>query len=212
MNQTEKAYLYIRERILEGHYQPAEKLVESQLADVIGVSRNTIKKALLELEKEQLVEIEINKGAKIKSFSMDEVINYLEIREVVEGLIIRSSAERISNDDLRKLHEILNKMEREIRERELEKHPKLNQEFHNIINKASKNTQAVKLVTTIKTQLIRHSFKIILVPGRDKDTIIEHKQIYEALEKHNPDDAEKAIKKHIQSVRNIIFKYFNYLR
>lgn len=212
MNQTEKAYLYIKNRILEGDYRPSEKLVESQLADVIGVSRNTVKKALLELEKEQLVDIEINKGAKIKSFSMDEVMNYLEIREVLEGLIIRSSAERITDEQLKRLHVLLNQMEQGIKEGDLERHPKLNQEFHKLIYEASKNPQAVNLVTTIKTQLIRHYFRIILIPGRHKNTIVEHDQIYKALENHNPDKAEEAIKKHIQGVRSAISKYYNYLK
>lgn len=45
-NQTEYAYKYIRERILDGTFKPTQKLIESQLSEMISVSRNTVKKKL----------------------------------------------------------------------------------------------------------------------------------------------------------------------
>ncbi len=43
----ETAYVYIKERILNNTYKPSQKLTEIQLADEIGVSRNTIKKSVV---------------------------------------------------------------------------------------------------------------------------------------------------------------------
>lgn len=211
MNPTESAYSYIKSRILEGTYKPSEKLVESQLAKTIGVSRNTLKNALVILEKENLIEIEKNKGAKVKSFSLDEIKNYLEIREGLEGIIIKSAALTISEDTISELESIVIKMEELIKQNELDEYSKMNRVFHDIIYKASKNQQAVNLVLMIKAQLTRFHFRTILVPGRTESSMQEHKEILEALKNHDSEKAEVAIKKHISHVRETIETYYQFL-
>ena len=91
MKQTDAAYHYMKDKILDGTFKPAQKLVETQLAELIGVSRNTVKKALLKLEQENLVALEVNKGATIKSFTLEEILNYLEIQELLDGLVVKSA-------------------------------------------------------------------------------------------------------------------------
>ena len=88
---VDKAYEYIKTRIMDGRFHPSQKLIENDLAQSIGASRNTIKKALLKLEQENLVILEPNKGAKIKAFELQEIKNYLEIREVLELSLIHIS-------------------------------------------------------------------------------------------------------------------------
>ena len=209
--QTEKAYLIIKQKILEGIYKPSEKLIESHLAKELGVSRNTIKKAFLMLEKEKLIVLEENKGAKIKSFTLQEVNNYLEIRAALEGVIIRSAVPKIANEDLHALQEILDHMKSCIEGNHLDEYSKLNKEFHQTIYKAAQNEQAVELVSMIKTQLIRYHFRTILVPGRNQSSFEEHTAIFNALQKRDADEAEAAIKRHILNIRKTINDYYHFL-
>ena len=88
-NQTTMVYEKLRERIERGYYSPAESLPEIELAAEYSVSRNTIKKALLMLEKDSLVAIEQNKGAKVRSYSKSEIMDFLELRAELEGFIVR---------------------------------------------------------------------------------------------------------------------------
>ncbi|WP_019122673.1 GntR family transcriptional regulator [Brevibacillus massiliensis] len=209
--QMEFAYQFIKERILNGTYRPSQKLVESQLSEIIGVSRNTVKTALLKLEQENLVIIENNKGATIKSFTIEEVKNYLEIREVLEGLIIRSAVPNFLEDDLNHLEQILSKMENYLCENNYDEYTKLNIEFHDTIYKLAKNIQAVKMVNMIKTQLIRYHFRTILVPGRNEKSLQEHKNIYQALKERDALGAEEAMKHHVANVRKTIEENYQYL-
>ena len=80
---AEIAYDFIKERILEGVYYPSQKLIENDLSLEIGVSRNTVKKALLKLEQENLIVMENNKGATIKAFTLDEINNYFKITQTI---------------------------------------------------------------------------------------------------------------------------------
>lgn len=208
---VEIAYDFIKQRILEGVYLPSQKLIENNLADEIGVSRNTVKKALLKLEQENLVLLENNKGATIKSFSLDEVKNLLKIREVLEGLIAADAAENISDDDLVKLESILSMMKEHLEKADFDAYSGCNIEFHNVIYNSSKNRQAVEMVKLIKQQLKRLHFKTILVPGRNETSFEEHLKILNALKLRDADVAEKQIKRHVANVLETIVKNYNVL-
>lgn len=209
--QTDTAYKYIKQRILEGSYRPAQKLNESELSEAIGVSRNTVKKALLSLQQENLVQIENNKGASVKSYTLDEVKNYLEIREVLEGLVARKAAENISDEELIEMEHILARMHLCIQENRLDEYSGSNQDFHKVIYKTSKNEEAVEMITIIRTQLIRYHFRTILVPGRTQASYKDHLRILEALKARDGKAAEEAVRDHIANVRMTIEKNYSYL-
>jgi DNA-binding GntR family transcriptional regulator len=207
----ENAYHFIKEKILDGSYKPSQKLTEIELSEIIGASRNTIKKALLKLEQENLVEIEKNKGAFIKSFTLEEMMNYLEIREVLEGLVARTAAKNISDSELKKLEEILKQMDLHLKQNRFDEYSNLNKDFHQIIYQASKNPQAVEIVNVIRTQLSRYHFRTILIPGRNQSSYQEHEKIFEALKAHDEELAQKAVTKHIANVRTTIKDNFSLL-
>ncbi len=205
------AYDHIKRRILDGTFRPSQKITENQLSEEIGVSRNTVIKALLKLEQENLVTIEKNKGATVKSFTLREVMNYVEIREALEGLSIRSSVRNISDEAVRRLSGILMEMEECVRSSKLDGYSDLNRAFHEIIYSASDNEQAVEMIKMIKTQLNRFHFKTILVPGRNRESHAEHEQIYQALLHRNEEAAEAAIRKHVSNLRRTIERNYEYL-
>jgi DNA-binding GntR family transcriptional regulator len=208
---TEVAYQFIKQKIMDGIYLPSQKLIESELAELIGVSRNTIKKALLKLEQENLVSLENNKGATIKSYTLEEIINYLQIREVLEGLIANTAAANISDQQLTELEETLNKMKEHLDNNQLEEYSKCNLIFHNIIYTSSTNLQAVEMVGKIKTQLRRLGIKTILVPGRTQESFKEHQKILNALKSKDEKWAEDAVKFHITNLRKTIVDNYTFL-
>ncbi|MFJ7738726.1 GntR family transcriptional regulator [Lysinibacillus sp. NPDC097287] len=208
---TEIAYEFIKVRILEGTYHPSQKLIENDLALEIGVSRNTVKKALLKLEQENLVMLEKNKGATIKSFNLREIVNYLKIREVLEGLIGSSAASNIKDEDIEQLEQILENMKDYLRKNNFDGYSECNLQFHEIIYNASENEQAVDIVKIIKQQLKRLQIKTILVPGRNNDSLMEHANILEALRERNPEKIEKQLKEHVANVRSTIENNYSFL-
>lgn len=205
------AYEFIKKRILDGTFKPSQKLNEIDLSNEVGVSRNTVKKALLKLQQEQLVEVENNKGANVKSYTLDDVINYLEIREVLEVLVAVNATSNISNDEITKLSETLNRMKEHLKYNRYDEYSKLNNEFHRIIYDACSNKQAVDMIKVIKTQLARYHIRTILVPGRNEKSYMEHLAILEALKKRDEDAVAQAIQTHISNVRKIIVEHSSIL-
>lgn len=205
------AYSFLKERILDGTYRPSQKLTEIQLSEEIGVSRNTVIKALLKLEQENLVTIEKNKGATIKSFTLFEVLNYLDIRRALEGLMIRSAVHHIGEGEIARLGEILRQMKKALENGLFDDYSRLNKEFHTILYAASLNQPAVDLIQMIKTQLNRLHFRTILIPGRNTDSYYEHEQIYEAVSNRDEEAAASAIMAHVGNIRAVIESNYQYL-
>lgn len=210
-SQMDMTYQYIKDRILKGIFRPSQKLTETELVQQIGVSRNTIKKAFLKLEQENLIAIEKNKGATIKAFTLEEILNYLEIREVLEGLISRNAVRNISMNDLDKMHETLEQMKEFLANNNFDKYSENNRLFHAIIYAAASNRPAVDMIMMIRTQLLRYQFRTILVPGRTEASLQEHTKIYEAFRRKDETQVVEAVTSHISNVRRVIEQNYHFL-
>ena len=209
--QTTTVYNKMKARIEGGEYSPAQSLTEAALAQEYGVSRNTIKKALLMLENDGYVTMDLNKGAKVASYSRTEVLQFLELREVLEGFIIRLAVPAFSKNDIQKLGRLLEQMQGFKEAGELLKYSQCNQEFHRMIYAACPNQPAVEVTLRLKNQMKKYNSKTILIPGRSDHSLQEHTEIYEAIRDRDADRAEVCIKRHIHNVRDVFEQYYSLL-
>jgi DNA-binding GntR family transcriptional regulator len=200
-NQTSRTYESIRQKIIAGEYPPQAKLHEMDLAAQYGVSRNTVKKALLMLERENLVNIEVNKGATVKSFSVEEVKEFLELRAALERFIAGKTVPVISQEALDTLQYILDTMKKFMDQRNLLEYSKHNLRFHDVIYSACPNHTAVEMTLQLKMQMRKYNTKTILVPGRDISSFAEHSAILEAFKSRNAAEAEVLVEQHILNVK-----------
>jgi DNA-binding GntR family transcriptional regulator len=201
------AYDYIKDRILDGRFRPAQRLVEAQLAEDIGVSRNTVRKALLMIEQERLIIIEDNKGATVLSLDLDQILEYYEIRKYLELIVVGSAASEITDAQLQEMRSILDQMRELSKENSFDSYSKCNRQFHDIIYTASHKPIAVGMIKEIKNQLIHFQIRTIMVPGRADSSLTEHESLLDALQKHDRDAAQKAIALHIDNVSKTIVKF-----
>mgnify|MGYP002733969358 FL=1 len=97
----------LREAILEGKLSPGQRLMEVQLAEQLGVSRTPVREAIRKLELEGLVVMLPRKGAYVADISLKDLVDVLEIRASLEGLSASLAAERMHEDDIKKLEKIV---------------------------------------------------------------------------------------------------------
>lgn len=210
-NQTNHVYQELRQSILDGFYRPSESLTELSLAEDFGVSRNTIRKALLKLESENLIIIEENKRARVRRFSLDEAIQYLDVRELLEGLVIRQSLPLIGSAELEEMRSALTEMKACLEAQELLQYSQQNWRFHDVIYRVCPNRPAVEMVMTIKNLLKQCNIRTVLIPGRGDDSFNEHSRILCALEKGDAREAEALMQRHISSLRTVLQKNYELL-
>ena len=206
-DQTNQVHQELRQRILDGVFRPSEPLTEVSLASEMGVSRNTVRKALLKLESENLVVIEENKRARVRRFSVEEVTQYLEVRELLEGFVVRQSVPFLGNAEIKEMRSILSEMKKSFKARDFIGYSQLNWRFHDVIYRVCPNRPAVDMVMAIKNQLKRHNIKTMLVQGRGEDSLEEHAKILSALERGNEDDADLQMRRHIVNLRSVLKRH-----
>jgi DNA-binding GntR family transcriptional regulator len=210
-DQTNQVHQELRQRILDGVFRPSESLTEVALATELGVSRNTIRKALLKLENENLVVIEENKRARVRWFTAEEVMQYLEVRELLEGFVIRQSLPFLGKAQLDEMRATLSEMKKCLEARELVQYSQHNWRFHDAVYRVCPNRPAVDMIMVIKNQLKRYNIKTILIQGRGENSLEEHGKILSALEEQDADEAEELMRRHIANLREVLRSHFELL-
>lgn len=203
-NQTTRTYTEIKRRIMEGILHPSESLTEMTLAQELGVSRNTVKKALLMLERENLVVIEESKRARVKSFSLEEMVQYLQVRELLEGFIIKEAVPLLTEKQIGTMRSILAEMKQCYEAHELVEYSQRNWRFHDVIYQACPNKPAVEMTLSIKNQFKRYNVRTILIKGRDDASFSEHCAILDAIEKRNAGEAQQLMMLHISNMSAVL--------
>ncbi len=210
-NQTNQIHQELRQRIIDGIFRPSESLTELSLASEFGVSRNTIRKALLKLESENLVIIEENKSARVRRFSIGEALQYLEVRELLEGFVIRQSLPFIGAAEIEEMRVALAGMKKSLDARELLQYSLRNWHFHDIVYRVCPNRPAVEMIMAIKNLMKQCNIRTVLIPGRGEESFSEHSKILGALEKGDADEAEKLMQKHMSNLRKVLKKNYELL-
>jgi GntR family transcriptional regulator of vanillate catabolism len=94
-----KATVALRELVLQGAFEPGERVPELGLVERLGMSRTPLRVALLTLEHEGLLEMLPGGGFVVRQFTLDDVVDAIELRSALEGTAARFAAERLASDD-----------------------------------------------------------------------------------------------------------------
>ena len=194
----------LREAIVTGRLQPNERLVESDLARSLGVSRTLIRAALVRLEHEGLVEHERHRGARVRLVSEGEAVEILETRAVLEGLVARLAAERASTADVEDLKGILADMQRRREADDLLAVSDLDAQLHRRLLEISGHDTAARLIGALNSQMVRFQYRTILLPGRSERSFAEHAEIVAAVATHDGERAEAGMRAHLSSVADAL--------
>ena len=201
MSVVTSVYQDLRHKIVTGRLQASADLTEMELSKTYDASRNTIKKALLMLANEQLIVLEPNRGARVKTYSVEEVIDYLAVRVKLEGMVIELLAGHLNEQIITALEDTLVAMERYLSENNITTYSEQNQLFHKILYDACPNRMLIEVMDNIKLHISKYSLKTDLVPGRAEKSLAEHRAIIEALKAEDYATAKEAMVYHVSNVR-----------
>ncbi|MGY6019494.1 GntR family transcriptional regulator [Streptomyces spinosirectus] len=194
------ALAQLRQAILQGEMAPAQRLVENELAEQFGVTRASIRAALIDLEAQGLVERIRNRGSRVRVVTVEEAVAITECRMVLEGLCAAKAATLASDEQLAELTELGTAMTKAVADGEPVTYSELNQELHARVREFSGQRTAVDLLERLNAQLVRHRFQLALRPGRPQHSLKEHLAMIEAIRTRDPQAAEAAVRAHLTSV------------
>jgi len=203
----------IRELIDRGGFEPGTRLPpERDLAQQLGVSRPSLREALIALDVEGRVEVRSNSGVFVsaapqepaaarRTAAMGESPSQLmEARSVIEGEVVILACARVTDEPLARLRALLRSMEAEIGRRA---RVDFDREFHLTLAEMSGNAVLTRLVGELFDE--RHSPISAKISSRLENTrtwkvaLEEHKAILAALEARDPIAAQAAMRAHLKA-------------
>ena len=193
--------------ILRGEYAPRQRLVEADLVERYGASRFVIRDALTKLAGQGLVEIQANRGARVREVSLEEALEITEIRRAVEALVASRAALNVTEAQAIELKELGRNMSEAVQAGELVRYSELNGSLHSALRMIARHESATRIIEQLNGQLVRHQFTLSLVPGRSAVSLRQHLEIIDAVVARDPKAAELAMQAHISSVIEEIQKF-----
>ena len=171
---------------------------------MLGVSRPTARQALIRLEQEGLVVIQPNRGASVRSMTVPEALRTLRIREVLDGLAAALAAELATDEELAEMSAIVEEMEQHVERNEMLDYSRLNGRLHSAILRAARDETLYRMLASLNHALVRYQYRTILVPGRQSQSLSEHKALVRAIKARDAAAAETAMRTHVSHVRQTL--------
>jgi DNA-binding GntR family transcriptional regulator len=195
----EKTYDYLKSNILSCRFVPGERLAEEHLAEELGVSRTPVREALHKLEQEGLIEPLESRGFRVPHDSPEEIEDLFDIRTVLEGYTLKIICERITDKQIEKLEEMIDKAEDALRRKRIDEVFQWNTQFHDTLHSLVADKRRFhSLIVNMRKYVLRYRKDTLQNLGAGKRAIDGHRQILLALKLKDPELCERVMRAHIR--------------
>ncbi len=198
-----RVFQRLREDILSGVYQENDELREITIGEELGVSRTPVREALRQLELEGLVKIIPNKGAYVTGITLKDVADIYKIRSMLEGMCARWATKHITEKQIEELEEVLLLSEFHLQKRSSEQTDQVTEldgKFHRILYEASNSRILEHVLSDFHKYVQMARAMSVGEKNRAEKSIQEHREILEAIKKHDGEMAERLANRHILNV------------
>lgn len=189
----------LRQAILKGELKPGERLMEIQLANKLGVSRTPIREAIRKLELEGLVLMIPRKGAEVAEITEKSLRDVLEVRKALEELAVKLACDRMTKEQMKQLKEAAKEFEEVLKTNDVTKFAEADVKFHDVIFMATDNQRLIQLLNNFREQMYRFRVEHLKKKRFHSILIAEHEDIINRIEKHQKEEAARAVCSHIEN-------------
>jgi DNA-binding GntR family transcriptional regulator len=199
---TDAVYEQLKTAIVELRIPPGDPLREAEIAQGLSVSKTPVREALARLEQDGLVELNSFRSALVTEYTARDLQEIYELREIIEVAAARAAAESMSDQGLAGLGRIATDC---VRLNDAGAGPELVRlisEFDTVLFEEVRNRRIRAILANLAAHLTRIGLLTAGIPGRNAASVREHAQIYEAIERRDPEAAERFMRQHIRSVRD----------
>ena len=198
----------LRQAIIRGNISPGEWLVESHIAQMLGISRTPVREAIHKLERERLIERQPRGGFTVLGLNRDDIEETFGIRSVLEGYAARLATVKHQPEELEGLEAIIGNFQRCLDKKQMEALPGINTEFHELLYALSKSSRLIHIINSLRDQIFR--FRQIILQDNKLANISnnDHKQMLDLMRKRDAAGVEKLVRDHILRGRDVVLLGF----
>jgi DNA-binding GntR family transcriptional regulator len=195
----EHVYQAMQELIISRRLAPGQHLVESELAQMLGVSRQPVREALQWLNNEGWVDLRPGYGAFVHAPTPDEADELLAVRALLESEAARLAAGHADADGVARLRDLNRQGEEALANDDVDTAVALNAAVHRCVTELSGN----KVLLDFATQVDRRVrwYYTPIARQRGKQSWQEHAALIDAIEKRDADTAARIMQEHTERTR-----------
>ena len=202
-NYAEEVVARLREDIVTGRLRPNERLVDSNIARKMNMSRTPVREALKQLEMQGYLSRLPNGGLIVTDHSPSQIRNLYEIREALEIMALKLTCQRATQEQIDQAAELHERMLEVIRNRDVEQFIELNSTFHNVLFSACGNEQLWALLQTFRDQFFDRRLVRVFNVSDWRSMPKQHQRLLDAVRQRKPRLVEKAVHEHVRTALRI---------
>jgi DNA-binding GntR family transcriptional regulator len=201
---SNQAYEDLRNLIISGHFKPNVRLTDAELTSLLDVSRGTVRSVTARLVSEGYLTSEPHRGVRTRIFSLEEAIEILEAREILEAALADKAAERATEEELEELGTICEQMASAEYDRQEAEYSNLNRRFHKLVRESARQPTLLGFTDQLLYALVMRQYRSLTRKDPRRDALNEHRAILYALQTRNSEAASAAMRHHVASARRAL--------
>lgn len=200
---ADQVYEVLENDILSGEYARGDVLTEGKLCEKLGVSRTPIREALRRLEQENLIN-ESAKGSVVVGITEKDLDDIFLIRGQLEGLAASFAAKNFNDEEISKLKSVLELQEFYLQKHDAEQIKVMDNRFHETLYSLSGSVIFYNILLSLHKKVQKYRKASMQSKSRAKESVAEHRKIFDAIVARDADLAEKYASEHVKNAYNHI--------
>ena len=198
----------LKQAIIRGNIAPGEWLVESHIAQMLGISRTPVREAIHKLERERLIERQPRGGFTVLGLNREDIEETFGIRGVLEGYAARLATIKHEPAELVALEQKVEDFQKCLSRQQMDALPVINTEFHDLLYALSKSPRLIHMINGLSDQIYRFREIILKDPAFAEISHEDHRQMLKFMRKRDADGVEMLVREHIRRGQEVVLKDF----
>jgi DNA-binding GntR family transcriptional regulator len=198
----DRAYLRIKKAILDCTLPPGAPLIETRLAEDLGVSRTPIRKAIARLEQEGFVTAAPSKGYHVAEISLQDIREIYQLREILECHLVRETARQFTQEELDEIESALRAANQALEDGDYPGFLAANRPFHHAFDRKYGNQRISDVLANLDEHVYRNLMSEFRVQESEALTLSssygDHRLILETIREGNVESAVSLMRDHLR--------------
>jgi DNA-binding GntR family transcriptional regulator len=205
----EHVFESLKQAINQGNITAGEWLVESHIAETLGISRTPVREAIHKLEREALIERQPRGGFTVLGLNRSDIEETFGIRSVLEGYAARLAAQKHKKKELEALEKKIREFQKALDRKKMNELTAINTEFHDLLYALSKSPKLISIINSLRDQIYRFRKMNLKEEKFAATSNQDHIQMLKSIRNRNAESAERLTREHILKGREIVLTEFD---
>ena len=196
-NLGNQVFEQVKEMIVRGEIPAGKRMIESEIAESMGISRTPVREAVHKLEVEGFLKPLPKGGHVVRGLALSDIEETFEIRSILESLASYLAVNRHNDEEILPLEEKIEEFQRYLDRHDLKELTRINTEFHELLYALSRSPRLVKMIHNLRDEI--YFFRKIILNSEDMAHLSnkDHREIIKAIKKREAKKVERLVREHI---------------